>query len=73
MLGHYCNKFPRLHVSRRAGTKVGTMQILTRTYPIVLAYWAIDDGARTTQRIGLFTYKIIYICRSLYVSGYARL
>nr|YP_009445628.1 hypothetical protein [Tremella fuciformis]YP_010180095.1 hypothetical protein LI453_mgp17 [Auricularia auricula-judae]ATX61905.1 hypothetical protein [Tremella fuciformis]ATX61926.1 hypothetical protein [Tremella fuciformis]ATX61969.1 hypothetical protein [Tremella fuciformis]ATX62037.1 hypothetical protein [Tremella fuciformis]ATX62087.1 hypothetical protein [Tremella fuciformis] len=35
LLGHYCNKLPRLHFSHRAGTLLGNMFVITRSYPIL--------------------------------------
>jgi LAGLIDADG DNA endonuclease family len=35
-LGHYCSKLPRLQFSVRAETVVGTMQVITRSFPIML-------------------------------------
>ena len=94
----YCKKLPRVYFSIRAGTKVGGIQVITRSYPImselssvfytrvnehrvksisielfsyldpiVLAYWAMDDGAAITKFSGFylhtkgFTFNEVYL------------
>lgn len=55
-LSHYCNKNPRLTVSTRKGTSIYTMQVLTRSYPILLDLYKLFYSPKKTIKVELLLY-----------------